>query len=96
MSAICLTLSNEVQYSFEFSGTTLNQRAIPEVVCHISWSTDNGQEQWTTSFTMYNLDIQAHLTANHLVNDETTADIKVITVLYEKVVDAINKSKGTT
>ena len=94
MSIVCLTLSNDVQYSFEFHGTTLNQRAVPEAVCHLSWTDGNEQKQWTTSFNEDNLELQAQLTANHLVNDETTADIKVITVLYEKVVDAINKSKG--
>lgn len=96
MSAVSLTLSNNVQYSFEFYGTTLNQRAIPEVVCRISWVENKLQELWTTSFNENNLQVQAAFTAEYLVTNKTDLDIQVIVALYQKVVDGINKSKGTT
>ena len=93
MSIVCLTLSNAVQYSFEFHGTTLNQRAVPEVVCHLAWTADSRQKQWTTSFNEDNLKLQAQLSTEHIVDNPTAADIQAITALYQKVVDAINKSK---
>ena len=95
MSIVCLTLSNDVQYSFEFHGTTLNQRAVPEAVCHLSWTADSEQKQWTTSFNEDNLELQAQLTTEHIVDNPTTADVQAVSALYQKVVDAINKSKGS-